>query len=96
VGEGENLNPKNGRGKRRVRTKENFLKKIGRRRGTMRMRENFKKKKMVEGEEEWERGRGRVRERMSIEKIIKRRGRGTLRKRERYKNPKQKKNGREG
>jgi hypothetical protein len=36
-----------------------------------------------------------VRERMSIEKNIKRRGRGIVRERENYKNPKQKKSGRE-
>jgi hypothetical protein len=49
---------------------------------------------MGEGEEEWERGRGRMKERMSVKKNIKRRRRGTVRKRENYKNPKQKKSGR--
>jgi hypothetical protein len=37
-----------------------------------------------------------MKERMSIEKNIKRRGRGTVREKENYKNPKQTKSGREG
>jgi hypothetical protein len=60
------------------------------------VRENFFIKKVAEGEEEWERRRGRMKERMSIEKNIKRRGRGTVREKENYKNPKQTKSGREG
>jgi hypothetical protein len=45
-----------------VREREIFKKKL-RERGTVKVRENFKKRKMREGEEEWERGRGRVGER---------------------------------
>jgi hypothetical protein len=57
VGERENLNQDNGRGKRRVRKTENFFKKIGRARGTLRVRENLK----------IGRGRGRVGEKKGEE-----------------------------
>jgi hypothetical protein len=46
---------------------------------------------MGEGEEEWQQGKGRVRERENIEENIEKRRSGTVRERENYKNPKQKK-----
>jgi hypothetical protein len=66
VREGENLNQENVRGRRRIREREILKNKIGRGRRTVKVRENFKKRKIKEGEEEWERRRGRVRERMRI------------------------------
>jgi hypothetical protein len=67
VRERKNLNQENGRGRRRVREREILKIIIWRGRGTVRCEGElfFLNKKMREGEEEWERGRARGRERES-------------------------------